>query len=78
MNTATAPLARAPVRTPWYRVPEVWLMVVLLGATVLGSFALIATAVQHPDAHITVPNDVPRPSKVPPSDPPAVPAPARR
>lgn len=58
-------------RTPWFRVPEVWLMVVLLGATVLGSFALIASAVQHPDAHITVPHDAARPSKIPPRDPPA-------
>lgn len=69
MNPATAPITPAPVRTPWHRVPEVWLMVLLLGATVLGSFALIATAVQHPDAHIVVPNDVPRPSKVPPIEP---------
>lgn len=71
MNASPAPNAR----TPWFRVPEVWLMVVLLGATVLGSFALIASAVQHPDAHIAVPHDAPRSSKLPPVDPPAAPSP---
>lgn len=65
----------APRVTPWFRVPEVWLMLVLLGATVLGSFALLASAIRHPDAHITVPFDTPRSSKLPPSDPPRPAAP---
>ena len=58
----------APVRSgmPWYRVPEVWLIVLLLGATVIGSLSLVATAVRHPDTHLAVPNDSPRPSKLPP------------
>jgi hypothetical protein len=33
----------------WYRVPEVWLMIVLLSATMIGSIALVRTAYQHPD-----------------------------
>ena len=33
----------------WYRVPEVWLMIGLLGATVVGSLALVATALSHDD-----------------------------
>jgi len=28
----------------WYRVPEVWLMIVMLGATIVGALALVATA----------------------------------
>ncbi|HZX90394.1 MAG TPA: hypothetical protein VFE67_07105 [Rudaea sp.] len=31
-------------KNSWYRVPEVWLMIVMLGATVIGSLALVATA----------------------------------
>ena len=31
-------------RNRWYRVPEVWLMIVMLGATMIGSLALVATA----------------------------------
>ncbi len=50
----------------WYRVPELWLILILLGATVIGSFALLVTAIRMPDAHIVVPNDVPRPSRIPP------------
>ncbi len=52
----------------WYRVPELWLILILLGATVVGSFALLATAIQTSDAHVTVPNDVPRPSRIPPTE----------
>jgi hypothetical protein len=33
----------------WYAVPEVWLMLVLLGATVAGSLALVGTAFAHRD-----------------------------
>ena len=64
--------------TPWFRVPEVWLILVLLGATVLGSFALLATAMRHPDAHIAVPFDQPRPSRLPPIDPPRAATPRPR
>ena len=54
---------------PWYRVPEVWLILFLLGATVIGSFALLAEAINTPDTHIVVPDDVPRPSRIPPIHP---------
>lgn len=33
----------------WYRVPEVWLILLLLGAMIVGSFSLLAIAVRHPD-----------------------------
>jgi len=33
----------------WYRVPEVWLMIVLLLAMVAGSLALVGTAFEHRD-----------------------------
>lgn len=36
-------------RSQWYRVPEVWLIVVMLGVTVAGSLALVATAFAHRD-----------------------------
>lgn len=58
-----------PASTRWYRVVEVWLIVVLLGATVLGSLSLVATAMRHPDAHIVVPDDAPRPGHQPPARP---------
>jgi hypothetical protein len=61
----------------WYRVGEVWLMLVLLGSTVVGSLSLVVTAVRHPDTHIVVPNDAPRPSHQPPARPPAPAKPSR-
>ena len=33
----------------WYTVPEVWLMIVMLLATMTGSIALVVTAYEHPD-----------------------------
>jgi hypothetical protein len=50
----------------WYRVPEVWLILILLGSTMAGSLALVATAVRHPD---TLPTAVPHTiaSPLPPS-----------
>jgi hypothetical protein len=36
-------------RNRWYRVPEVWLMIVMLLATMTGSLALVATAFGHHD-----------------------------
>jgi hypothetical protein len=53
----------------WYRVPEMWLMLILLSAMVVGSFALLGEAIHTPDVHIVVPNDVPRPSRIPPINP---------
>lgn len=53
----------------WYRVPEVWLILFLLGASVAGTFVLLGEAINTPDAHLTVPNDVPRPSRIPPINP---------
>lgn len=35
--------------TRWYRVPEVWLMLVLLLATMAGSLALVGTAFANRD-----------------------------
>lgn len=75
MNTPVESTSAAPMR--WYRVGEVWLMLVLLGATVAGSLSLVATAVRHPDAHIVVPDDAPRPGHQPPARP-AGTAPPRR
>lgn len=54
---------------PWYRVPEVWLILFLLGSTVIGSFALLAEAINTADTHIVVPDDVPRSSRMPPIHP---------
>lgn len=56
----------APRALPWYRVGTMWLVVLLLASTVIGSFGLVATALRHPDVHLVVPDDVPRPSKLPP------------
>jgi hypothetical protein len=50
---------------PWYRVPEVWLMWVLLVGIVIGSFALLATALRHPDTLQTAPHAIASP--LPPS-----------
>ena len=36
-------------RNRWHAVPEVWLMLVMLIATMAGSLALVATAFQHRD-----------------------------
>jgi len=55
--------------TPWYRVVEMWLILVLLSSAVIGSFALLGTALRHPDRHLVVPNDVPRSSQLPPLAP---------
>lgn len=75
MNDPQESRPATPMR--WYRVGEVWLMLVLLGTTVVGSLSLVVTAVRHPDAHIVVPNDVPRPSHQPPARPAAAAAAAR-
>ncbi|MEP6938570.1 MAG: hypothetical protein ABI846_02315 [Rudaea sp.] len=52
----------------WYRVPEVWLIVLLLGAMVVGSFALLVTAVRHPDRVLEAPRAIASP--LPPSQAP--------
>lgn len=56
-------------RLPWYRVPELWLFIVLIAATVIGTFGMMAIATRQPDVAIHVPNDVPRPSRIPPTSP---------
>ena len=75
-------MKKAPDQSPllaWYRVPEMWLILILLGATVLGSFALLFTAIRTSDTHIRVPEDVPRPSTLPPiQSSPAATSPATR
>jgi hypothetical protein len=35
--------------SPWFRVPEVWLMIALLAGTIAGSLALVGTAFAHRD-----------------------------
>lgn len=56
-------------RMAWYQVPEFWLFVLLIAATVIGTFSMMAMATARPDVHLVVPNDVPRPSKIPPASP---------
>ena len=51
----------------WYRVPEVWLILVLLGSMVTGSLALVATAYRHPDTLQVTPKSIASP--LPPSSP---------
>jgi len=67
MNTPTRIQAEAP--TPWFRVGEVWLVLFLLGASVIGTFGLLAAALEHPDVHLVVPNAVHQPSSMPPMAP---------
>ena len=67
MDMSAEPTRASP--TPWYLVIEMWLILFLLSAAVIGSFALLATALRHPDRHLTVPNDVPRSSHMPPLAP---------
>lgn len=40
---------RANEVSPWYRVPEVWLVLALIGSAVVGSLGLVATALEHRD-----------------------------
>ena len=49
----------------WYRVPEVWLILVLLGSMIAGSFLLLATAMRHPDELSGAPRPIASP--LPPS-----------
>lgn len=63
----------AVVRMQWYQVPEVWLFMLLIVATVIGTISMVSQALEHPDRQITVPHDVPRPSKIPPALPAAEP-----
>jgi hypothetical protein len=53
------------VTLPWYRVPEVWLIWVLLVGIVIGSFSLLATAIRHPDTLREAPHPIASP--LPPS-----------
>jgi hypothetical protein len=50
---------------PWYRIPEVWLIWFLLVGIVIGSLALVATAVRHPDTLRAAPHAIASP--LPPS-----------
>ena len=38
--------------SPWYRVPEVWLLIALVAGGVAGSVALAVVALSLPDAYI--------------------------
>lgn len=70
--------SRPELTMPWFRVIEMWLVLVLLAGSVIGSFVLLASALRHPDLHLTVPNDIPRSSAMPPQQPAAVKAPSKR
>lgn len=56
----------------WYRIPEVWLIWVLLVGIVIGSLALVATAYRHTDTLRVAPHPIASPlppsSAVQPSD----------
>ncbi len=41
-----------PSPEPWYRVGVMWLFVGGLGAVVIGSFMLMATAIEHADVEL--------------------------
>ena len=38
--------------TPWYRVPEVWLVILLLAGGVFTGVSIAVVALNQPDAHI--------------------------
>ncbi len=42
--------------TPWYRVPEAWLVVLLLAGGVFAGVSVAVIAMQQPDAHIVETN----------------------
>ncbi|MEP6483149.1 MAG: hypothetical protein ABJB01_01785 [Rudaea sp.] len=48
-----------------FRIPEVWLVLLLLASAVVGSLALVATAVRHPDELKNTPHSIASP--LPPS-----------
>ena len=45
----------------WYRVPEVWLILILLGGMVTGSLSLVATAFRHGDQLLVTPRAIASP-----------------
>ena len=49
MPTSIAPALPLPLPVPWWRVGVMWLFVGGLGAVVIGSFALLASALNHAD-----------------------------
>jgi zona occludens toxin (predicted ATPase) len=51
----------------WYRVPEVWMILVMLGGMVVGSFWLLYQAVIHSDPSVEAPTPIATP--LPPSSP---------
>lgn len=53
----------------WYRVGAVWLILILLGSTVIGSVSLLVTAIRLPSDRIVLPDEKPFSSKVPPIHP---------
>jgi len=55
----------ARTENTWFRVPEVWLIIVLLGGMVIASFALLATALRHSDQLHAAPHSLASP--LPPS-----------
>ena len=49
MTPYPSPAAATPMPTPWWRVGVMWLFVGGLAVVVAGSFALLATALDHAD-----------------------------
>ncbi|MEO8010229.1 MAG: hypothetical protein ABI650_01150 [Dokdonella sp.] len=67
MNSDVAETLRPPA--PWYRVGAVWLILILLGSTVVGSISLLVTSITLPSDRLVLPNEKPFSSKVPPIHP---------
>lgn len=49
------------IQKNWYRVGEVWLILFLLTATIIGSFGLAFSAVHHPDPLLPTPQAIASP-----------------
>lgn len=46
--------------TPWYRVPEAWLILVLLAGGVFAGLSLLVVAERLPDAHAALIHNAPK------------------
>lgn len=64
--------SRADDVNRWYRVPEVWLVLLLIGSAVVSSLALVATALEHRDdlvaAHHPIASPLPPSHALKPAD----------
>lgn len=63
---------RANEVSRWYRVPEVWLVLLLISSAVISSLALVATALEHRDdlvaAHRPIASPLPPSHALKPAD----------